>query len=643
MRHTPTILLALLATILGGLVLVHTDGKYSASLFGVPAIEPENPLFEVAKLDQVRRIALSNSEGVQATFRISDNHWVAETPWKDRADPLFIRSLFQFTAGLKVQEVLPRKDLDLEKFGIKKGSIRITMLDAQGKKICDYRLGRQAAWHVPTDDGQKTLTTNYIRVMDKELRHNIYLCSTEVGQINALFNNNFSRFRDHHPFYFSHKYLDKARIQNTEGEVVISRNSLRAPWSITKPLDLQVDPKALSEFFTNLVRLTAIKVEDRANVTLPTAEDNAAHSRQIAIHSRGMDKDFTLSIYPPANEDDTVALATMSNRPDTIFYLPITSNIPDTISLSQFQTGVNDLRSKTMTNINGPQLESIIIRPLGRPPTLITRTKQTTWRVLRSKGYEVANENSIIDLLTAVTRDKIEKFVTDAATDLTPYGLNNPKLLLGFNFFNKKSPIRLAIGRGPDGEKIFAHLIGTPNIWEISQETYGKIAIHPWQWRTSHVWHIPKIDIDHIEIIKKGQDPIGLQYAHFSKKWTATRGQGDQMTDATADMNPNRANILLSNLESLTTNQWIGPTHPLATKALQSPDTIIRIRVKQIDDQGNQTTPITKTLKIAHTRGKLIYFAKIDTTPAGPDSEGEASYFLLDPETVTKLYVNLFK
>lgn len=643
MRHLPTILLALLATVLGGLALVHTGGKYRAAIFGVPAMAPGKKLIEVQELDRVRRITLTNTEGVEAVFTISGNHWVAEKPWKDRADPLFIRALFQFTAGLKVQEVIPRKDLDLKEFGLRKGSTRIRMEDSEGGEVCDYRIGRPAAWNIPTEDGKNTLGTTFIRLTDKELKHNIYLCSTESGQVHSLFNNNFERFRDHHPFYFSHQFLDKTRIQNDEGEVVIARDNLRAPWQITKPLNLQVDPEALSELFTNLVRLTAIKVDDRANVTLPTAADNTAHSREIAIHSDGMVDDFVLRVYPPAKEDDSVTLATVSNRPDTVFYLPITSDDPKVISLSQFQTGVNDLRSKTMTHINGRQLKQIIIKPTGRPPTLLSRTKTTTWRVLRSKGYEAANDNAIIDLMTAVTRDKVQKFVTDAASDLSPYGLDQPSLMLGFNFFNNQNPIRLAFGRDPKGENVYAHIVGKPNIWQISPETMGKISIHPWQWRTSHVWHIPKIDIEHISIQRKGQAKVGLQYAFFSEQWSATLDNGTAQQDATASLNPHRANTLLTNLESLTTQKWIGPHHLQANKALKDPDTIITIKIKRVDDAGNDAPPITKTLRIAHTPGNLIYFAKVDTSPRGPDSEGEESYFLIDPETISKLYVNLFE
>ena len=431
---------------------------------------------------------------------------------------------------------------------------------------------------------------------------------------------------------------------------MISRDSLRSTWSITKPLNLQVDPKALSDFFINLGKLTAVKVDDRANVTLPTAEDNAAHAREISIHSMGLEEDFTLRIYPPAKENDTEALATISNRPDTVFYLPITGSVPGMVSLNQFQTGVNDLRSKTMTHLNGPQIEMIVIRPSGRTPTLLKRTKRSTWRVVREKGAEKANESAVINLMTAVTRDKIAKFVTDAAgdsaKDLAPYGLDNPFLQLGFVGFNHEAKIALAFGRDQKGEKIYGRVIGKPNIWEVTPETIAKMPIHPWQWRTAHVWHIPKIDIKHIEIERKGKPTVGLEYAFFSEQWKASRRTGDEVAetaDATAALNPHRANTLLGHLESLVTTQWLGPVFPQAVKVLQSPDTVIRIRIQRTDDEGNDLPPLTKTLKIASTRGKLIYFAKVETSPASAANEGEENFFLLSPETVGQLDVDLFE
>ena len=225
---------------------------------------------------------------------------------------------------------------------------------------------------------------------------------------------------------------------------MVSRPNLQSPWKITKPDELRIDPEALNQLFLNIARLTAIKVEDRASVTLPTAGDASNQEEKVKIRFAGIEDDIILNVYPPAAEEDKTALATVSDRPDTVFHLPLTQSISGTTSLAQLETGVNDLRSKTMTHLNGPQLKTIIIRPLGRPDILLTRTPKTTWQILRKSGYEAANEDTIIDLMLAVTRDKVAKFVTDAATDLKPYGLDRPLLQIGFISFDGQA-MRLSL------------------------------------------------------------------------------------------------------------------------------------------------------------------------------------------------------
>lgn len=639
MRYTPTILLVILATLLGGLAVVHTGSKYRAAIFGAPSTAPGEKLFDVEELNQVRHIKLTDSEGQEIAFKVDGNVWKSETPWEDRVDPRYVTALFQFTAGLEVQEVLPRDDLDLKEFGLRAGHTRVTMSDAQGNTVCDYRIGRKAAWQVKSEDGKETYPTTFIRLADRELKRKIYLCSASTGAlVHGLFNQQFAYFRDHRPFYFSPKYLDRISIQSPEGEVVLSRPNLQSGWRITKPLELRVDPKALSDLFLDISRLTAVKVEDRASVTLPTAGESSAQAREISIHFAGAEEDIKLHVFSPATEGQATTLATVSDRPDTIFHLPLTQALAGATALSQLQTGVNDLRSKTMTHLNGPQLKTIIIRPQGRSDTLLTRTTKTTWKVLRRTGKETANQDAVIDLMTAVTRDKVEKFVTDAATDLKPYGLDKPFLQLGFVSFSNEG-MRIAMGRGPDKKTIYAHIVGRPNIWQISPETVGKIAVNTWQWRTSHVWHIPKVDVTAIDIERRGQPAVHLDYNYFSDLWKA-KIDG---VDATGSLNPNRASNLLSHLESLETTKWLGPLHSQAAQALKNPNTTIRIHVQRVGDHGENLPPVVKTLRIAHTPGNFIFFGKIDTVPYSAENEGEENYFLLNPETVKNLYVHLFE
>ena len=641
MRFSFTIFLGILALTLSGLSVLFMGSEYRNAIFGVTPVSVGQKLFQLDELDKAKQITITNSDGDKVSFAIDANRWVATEPWRDRADPIYIKFLFQFTASLQAEEVIPRKELDLNEFGLRDGNVRVTMLNKSGAAVCDYHIGRPTAWHAPTADGKATQPTVFIRFADDELKDKIYICSEKAADsIHTLFQNQFARFRDHHPFHFSPKYLDSVRIQNTEGEVVISRKNLKSGWSITKPLELAVDPAALSTLFENLAKLIATKVEDRASVTLPSGEDDTDQAREISIHFADIEDETVLSIYPTINEDDATVLATVSDRPDAAFHLPLTAAgaITNTTSLSQLQMGVNDLRSKTMTQLNGPQLKIITLRPEGRSPIMLQRSKKTTWRVLRPKGWEKANQDAVINLMTALTRDHIQKFITDAASDLTPYGLHQPFLQIQFISFNNED-MRVAFGRDAGNENIFAHIVGRPNIWQISSESLGKIAQNSWQWRTSHVWHIPKVDVRKITIHKNGQSDIELSYDHFTANWTAK--QNDAI--ATASLNPNRADKFLANLESLQTKHWIGPMHPQAMKALENPDIIISMNMHRTDKNGQDMPPILKTLRIAHTPGGFINFAKVDTLPPSPDTGDESSYFLLSPETVESLSNNLFE
>jgi hypothetical protein len=641
-RISFTILLAIITILLCALAVVFTDEDYRQILFGKPSAQAGEKLFNTATLDDVRKITLGNSDGDDAHFYVDDNRWMATRPWQDRADPLFMKALMHFTALLQVEEVIASDEITLSECGLEDGHIRVLMQNESGKNVCQYLIGRQAAWHLPSDgEDKKKSPSIFIQIPSSEQKNNIYVCSQEsANAIHQLFKNKFERFRDHHPFYFSPKYLDNVRVQSAQGEVVLSRENLQSAWAITKPLELRADPTSINSLFTDLAKLTALRVDDRENVTLPAGQDTTAQTQELSIRFADRGDEITLRIYPPAEDNNNTVLATVSNRPNAVFELPLTleAALPNTTSLSQLQSGVNDLRAKTMTHLNGPQLKTIIIRPEAKSPIMLQRTPKTTWRVLRRTGWKEANQDSIINLMTAVTRDKVQKFVTDAATDLSIYGLDQPFLQIAFISFKNES-MRLAFGRDAKDENLYANIVGKPNIWQISSETLAKIAQNSWQWRTSHIWHIPKIDVTNISIQKKDQPSSELDYNHFTGTWTAI--QNGKI--ASASLNPNRADKFLTYLDSLTTLRWLGPLHSQAMLSLANPDITIKVTMRRFDNEGNDLPPMIKTLKISQTPGGYINFGKVDSSSINPEQEDEISYFLLSSENIKKLSINLFE
>ncbi|MGJ8676579.1 MAG: DUF4340 domain-containing protein [Akkermansiaceae bacterium] len=645
MRYAATILLLLIASILVGLSVAYTGGKYHEIIFGSTPLQQGEKLFNVDQLAEVRNITLKNNDGAEASFIFQNNAWQSTSPWKDRADQTLLLSLIQITNELTVQEITPVKNLELSSFGLdsESNSIRVSMSDQDGRPLADFYIGKPTALHISekTDTETKLIPTIFIRLADKKLRNNIYICSLPTADtLHLLFKDNFSRFRDHHPFHFHPQLLDRVTLQSKMGEVVLSRKDLNSGWLITKPLVLKADPEALKKLFSDLNRLTALQIDERIDITLPTSEIEGTQTAQrVSMHFAGAEKDITLQIYPNA-ENDAYSLATISNRPDIVFHLPNSTDASSGVSsLDDLQIGVNGLRSKTMVHLSAKLLNTIVIRPRSRPPLLLKRESGKPWQLLSIDGWKQPHLETLSELIEAVVDDKIQKFVTDAATDLSLYGLDNPILQIGFNGFDG-SGIALAIGRNPEGEEIYAHLTDSPHIWQISPKTLGKIATRAWQWRSPNVWHIPKVDINRITIQKRGEPITDLQYAYFSGEWTAKRGG----KLANAALNPNRADTLLTNIESLSTMRWLGPDEAIVAKFLETPDLSISVHVTPFDNEGNELSPIIKTLKIAHTPNKSLHYAKISTEPQTPASmKDDENYFMLPSEIISQLSVNLFE
>ena len=321
MRISFTILLAIITILLCALAVVFTDEDYRQILFGKPSAQAGEKLFNTATLDDVRKITLGNSDGDDAHFYVDDNRWMATRPWQDRADPLFMKALMHFTALLQVEEVIASDEITLSECGLEDGHIRVLMQNESGKNVCQYLIGRQAAWHLPSDgEDKKKSPSIFIQIPSSEQKNNIYVCSQEsANAIHQLFKNKFERFRDHHPFYFSPKYLDNVRVQSAQGEVVLSRENLQSAWAITKPLELRADPTSINSLFTDLAKLTALRVDDRENVTLPAGQDTTAQTQELSIRFADRGDEITLRIYPPAEDNNNTVLATVSNRPNAVF------------------------------------------------------------------------------------------------------------------------------------------------------------------------------------------------------------------------------------------------------------------------------------------------------------------------------------
>jgi hypothetical protein len=620
-----TLILALLAILVCGLAGWQWKEGNFHSVLGAPPVPLGERIYSTFTPGEVKHIEISRN-GVIASFDLSENGWQATLPWQDRMDPRAAVSIINFTLGLRVEDFAGRDDIDEQKAGLREGCVNVRLEGKNHIPLARYKLGRQTPWLATVKDIEKPVPTVFIHPRDPGRKRFIYSCT---GDISPLFKDGLKFLRDHRPFYFNPIALQKIRIRAEQGELTLGRETPQSPWRVVKPLDLATDPAAIKSLLEGLYELQAVKISDRASVTLPT-HGTLAKSGQIALSSFGSDTESVLEIFPRETPESRDVRASISDRPDTIFDLPLNPE-PNLVSLADLPLAINDLRDATLTNLNIQSLRGILIQPATGAEILVSRTPPQPWTASIDSRSQEANEERLFTLLKAVTEGRAIGFETDAATDFTPWGLHRPFLKLSF-LGKDNQAINLAFGIDGRGG-FFANRLGTPTVMRVDQSLVASIAVRPYEWRPARLWSLDRVNLMAIERKSGTEPPLMLRYDFNKEEWTASRDD----KDITPSLDPARANYMLEILEGLKVNRWLSPDDESAAKALLNPTLTFKVIEKTTNDTGDFTGLVSREITLAPgsaAANPAFYYGRL---------KSDAHPFLLDRDTYGKLATDLFE
>lgn len=636
---TFTILLALVAAItLGAAGLRIIEGDL-ARIMGSPATPIGERLYDFDPA-KVSRIVLKGN-GVLAVAERGEGGWEVteperERPWRDRMDPRIAQALLAFTLDTRVEGSVSTAKAEASSLVFEDSTIGVRIVGEapESDPLALYVLGQRTAWFGVDPESGTNIPTVYVAPQDRGRDNFIYACLDPID-INGLLGNDFSRLRDHHPFLFHPNMIRSLRISNRSGELRLSRATPDELWKIVKPLELKTDKDAVLELIQGLYNLEAVRLRQRSEVTLPTGD--ASSREQIALQGFGSEEELVLEIHRTTDaDDDDVVLASVSNRPDTIFELPnlpapSADGSPGPTTLSGLPLSVNELRDPTLSAIDPAAVQAIRISPATSDDILIARDQpQERFRLLvEGKPPAEPNESALFSLLTTVTEGRVAGFVSDTATDLAPHGLDAPFLSIRFLAFDGTT-IQIDFGEAPDGE-IRAIRSGTTSVVRIDSNMLALIPTRPWEWRDPAVWRLATPDVAGIVRQIGESPPVALGYQFAAERWTAeVDGQ-----NRSAELATDQANLLLDQLVNLRARHWLRPNHPTAQSALATPGLGIRVLIREYDELGEFVGTRIEELVVGANQ------TEVGTTFYGRSSR-DPDPFLLDPEVIEKLAVDLF-
>lgn len=617
---------------LGGILL--SKGNLN-QVFGAPPTPIGQPLYSGFTAADITQISLK-SNGTSATFSRESGVWMMTEPVKDRMDPRWAKTLIDFTLATRAADVIPNEKIDTIQAGLQEGTVQVRLSDKEGKSRAKYVIGRRTAWMEQDPESGEDIPTVFLQPRDRSRKSHVYACT---GDIRPIFKDGLRYFRDHQPFLFAPSQLQKIHIKSASSEFVVETVGPQRVWRITKPQKLATETVAIKNLIEKgLFSLRALRVFDRSQVTLPSVEES--NYIKIAIQSAGQTEPVTLEVYPPADAQATTVYATVTDRPNTVFELPLRP-VPDLISLSELPlSNYNELRSQSLTSLDPKKLSAIHFAPSKSPEILLSRPPRGSWRYhIDDKNTSYLNELTLYQFLKTMTETKVAGFITDSAfltedsKDWDTYGLRTPLLTIRF-LFRDDSVLILKIGKTKDGVTT-AHLNHPDTLHtvvKLADDFLDQMPIRHKQWKDTRLLAIATMDFTGLERKLMQQPPLNLRYNDKNETWQASRN-GE---DASGQLNTARAKKLLEALGDLRVTAWLDADNQEAMDALVTPALTLAITSHRLNEFGEQDGLINHLLEITPVTpgaGSQYYYGRLS---------GQQDLFLIDRNTALRLALDLF-
>lgn len=684
MRILRFILLVLVTlAAIGAAVLLTIDGNLSR-IIGRTAFSSGERLFPYTKeeMNEVSWMRI-NCGGDMAEFRRRPNGvWWGQKPWDDRMDPRAAAAILQYTYSTSIVDALPLHKIDsasLKEFGVKTTPITITLkeMSADGKRsstMARYTLGSTAPWLVDDPENKTTDDTTYMQT-DFYGRDSRILVGT--GNILPLFKSGIRQLRDHRPLLIHPAMPASIEINNKGQRIALERPSPdpRTPWKITYPLPLDTDPQMMNVLLGTLQKLTAVRVYDPEETSVPDMTDDQVTSVSIRNFTGRLAEDgkslaveknpVTLRIYPPSDNSNLAELvkATVSDRKAVFELAQTTGSNKEVPGVRNIPLDLNLLRSKQLTDIGDYKITGLSIRrSLQDYPTIVRFVQgdektgqQPTWMyTAEGSRYQEVNPDHLVSLLKTVKTGNVAGFASDKATDLAVYGLDNPLLTLTMSLLPKphekpRPPVIVFFSKGTDGSW-YARQSGKPTVVMLDNEYMKNFTANALAWKKKILLSFNRYNLKemHLERIGSG-GPLVLKFDRLDDSWTASKDGRDE----TLNINPNRANRYLDELEKMEVVSWLPYTNPEAREALKKPVFRLKLVIQVYKDASRQERQevtgkdgvtfsaepemeektISMEIAPAGEAGfSRFYYGKINTTPY---------YFILNMDSVRLLGASL--
>jgi Domain of unknown function (DUF4340) len=187
-------------------------------------------------------------------------------------------------------------------------------------------------------------------------------------------------------------------------------------------------------------------------------------------------------------------------------------------------------------SLNQPDITSLAIRRKSGPPVDLSRNSSGVWQITSPKPL-AADQDSVSNVLSALSSLNAERLLEDKASDVGSYGLSAPPLEFDITLKNNKTQKLLIGDQTPSGNAFYAMLAGDPRLFTLASYIKSSLDKTSDDLRDKRLLTADFDKVSQIELVnEKPEKKQDITFARNKDAWQILkpapyRAQADKVDD----------------------------------------------------------------------------------------------------------------
>jgi hypothetical protein len=500
--------------------------------------------------DKIDSISIRSPE-TKIELRKNKGSWMMEEPVKDRADTVAISQLLtevDTLESISAVEIDPKNKEQLKEFGVSDSTTKAKF--SGGGETIELIAGKDTAVEGNSYiyvDGAKQL-----HAVKNELRNQLQKKAED--------------FRDRKLADFGPMQISRAEIKSPAG--VLDVKKVNNHWTITKPLQARGDDARINDLLAQAVNARIESFGSESNLAASGVNEPRG---TVTFVREGVETPVVLSIgqNPSEDKDKDKTWAKLSTRDALVL-------VPKEIE-KLLETKPNDLRDKNLLRVEGDIVDRITIEAAGGAKFVVGR-KGESW-VGKADGKDVPINDAVPPkILSNLQSAQVLHYVSDVATDLPQYGLDQPSLKVTLSSYASENTSETNAGEKPilsvlfgksEENHVYAKLDNEPFVVAVSPSLLANLPKSHIEFQDLTIFSNKPEDITALQVTVGNKPTVEL----IREKDTWKLAKGDDKVDQQAVL------ALVNALSQLRALSWVGPAK--AEDGFDKPEAVIVATVSQ--------------------------------------------------------------